>query len=62
VAVIFGHHFEVLEAYEIPIEIVRQYVNEVKHVRGDYLRIEGELLRDPAVRNVTQFLQACQNA
>lgn len=46
IVVIFGPEFEVLECWQIPIEVVREYAVYIPHVNGHRLHARGQLLAD----------------
>lgn len=49
IVVLFGVAFDVLECWEVPVAVVREYAVFVAHVNGHRLRIGGPILGDPRV-------------
>ncbi len=57
IAVIFGPHFEIREAWQIPVEVLGQYLSYSRHVNGYLLTLAGPILRNPAVLNIRDLLK-----
>lgn len=43
VAIIFNEYYDVVEAYELPIEIVKKYAKYSEHQKGYILQLRGQI-------------------
>lgn len=53
IVVLFGPAFDVLECWQVPIEVVREHATYVAHVNGHRLHARGAVLSDPQVKRLT---------
>lgn len=57
VIVLFGPSFDVLECWQVPIDVVREHAVWTKHVNGHRLHARGALLSDLRTRRLTAVEQ-----
>ena len=53
IIVLFGPAFEVLECWQVPIDVVREHAIWTKHVNGHRLHARGAVLSDPRVTRLS---------
>lgn len=56
IAVLFDHHFRVIEAYKIPHGVIEEHARYSPHVNGHLLRLQGHILTLPEVEKITEIL------
>ena len=54
IIVLFGPSFDVLECWQVPIDVVRKYAIYTPHVNGHRLHAPGAVLSDPRVARVAE--------
>ncbi|NVZ66379.1 hypothetical protein HX867_30155 [Pseudomonas gingeri] len=62
IAVIFNESYEIIEAYLIPHAVISKYGAHRAHVNGHILHLRGALLLDSSVLNISDKLNASNNA
>lgn len=56
IAVIFDETYNVLDAYNIPHEVIRDYARHSAHVNAHIINLKGAILTDPRVISVKENL------
>lgn len=62
IAVIFGEHYNVLDAYKIPHEVIRDYARHSDYVNAHIVILKGAILSDPRVISIKSHLIVCHSA
>jgi hypothetical protein len=58
IAVIFDETYNVLDAYKIPHEVIRNYARHSDHVNARIINLKGAILADPRVTSIKENLTA----
>jgi len=56
IAVIFDETYNVLDAYKIPHEVIRDYARHNDHVNAHIVNLKGAILTDPRVNSIKEEL------
>ncbi len=57
IGVIFDEYFNVIEAYQIPHSILEDYGRESNHQNGRIIRLKGDILNNPNVKNILFYFK-----
>ncbi|MCM5506727.1 hypothetical protein [Vibrio sp. SCSIO 43169] len=57
VAVIFDEDFDVIEAVQMPHQVIKEYATYRKHVNAHILILKGPILSDPRVKHIAGVIQ-----
>jgi len=57
IALIFDSNFIVLEAYQIPFDIIETYARYSEHQHGHILQLRGGILNDKQTKNLTSLFK-----
>lgn len=57
VAVLFDDNFNVTDAYQIPLGVIKNYSKYSEHQHGDILQLKGAILSDKKVKNIISFFK-----
>ncbi|EQB9712624.1 DUF6998 domain-containing protein [Yersinia enterocolitica] len=56
IAVIFDETYNVIDAYKIPHEVIRDYARHSNHVNAHIINLKGAILADPRVTSIKENL------
>lgn len=56
IAVIFDETYNILDAYKIPHEVIRDYARHSDHVNAHIVNLKGAILTDPRVSSIKEDL------
>ncbi|EJM9696711.1 hypothetical protein NPC13_004357, partial [Escherichia coli] len=56
IAVIFDETYNILDAYKIPHEVIRDYARHSDHVNAHIVNLKGAILTDPRVSSIKEEL------
>ena len=56
IAVVFGEAFDVVEAYKIPHEVIKEYFRPNKHQNGIVVTLIQQFIHDSRVEDITDLL------
>lgn len=62
IAVIFDENYNVLDAYKIPHEVIRDYARHSDHVNAHIVNLKGAILSDPRVISIKEDLIVSNSA
>ncbi|WP_373326340.1 DUF6998 domain-containing protein [Cronobacter turicensis] len=62
IAVIFDETYNVLDAYKIPHEVIRDYARHSDYVNAHIINLKGAILADPRVTSIKENLTARSSA
>ena len=57
IAILFDEKVEVISAYKISKELIKEYAKFSAHQNGHILSLKGDLLADKQIRDITQALK-----
>jgi len=58
VGVIFNQDYQILDAVIIPHEVVEEYASYREHVNAHILHLQGDILEDSRVRDISGFISS----
>lgn len=61
-AVIFDETYNILDAYKIPHEVIRDYARHSDHVNAHIVNLKGAILADPRVTSIKENLTVRSSA